>query len=272
MIPFRYARLPDHEQEAIALRIVDLRLLRDARLEGEAPGRVGRDVIIDSLSAELADLERPFADPHIHVDGEVGFYDQDGADFDEASFLRRFPGRPAIAGDILLAQIEVRLAAPLLEALLGLSNHELRSATAWWGGFGPGDGRALDRRVTRVAGFYRAAHEALGAVLEELGGSDERSLGVDALEQMHELLGARAEQYDTERMGDRILPWEPTDDETKVGPLTVSADLLQSVAGTAAQLVDGVGRLLRGVLGPARRIGQDRDHREDEPPERPRAT
>jgi hypothetical protein len=224
VVPLRYAARPFAAQRRVAQRIVDLRLLRDPRLDqGDLRQRAA---VVTALAEELERLEGPFRDPHVHRPrrGE-GRFDEDGADYDEASFLRQFDGEPGLAGDVLLAQVEVRLAGRLFQPLLGLTEPELRRATAWWASLGTVEFEGLGGATRRIAAFYDQA----SSVLERLAGERDAAEAREEMLALLPLLRARAEQFSGLDTGPRVFDVPPTL-VTRVGPFAVPVRVVQAAA------------------------------------------
>lgn len=253
MIPVAYAAVSAERQAAIAQRIVDLSLLRDDRLrDAGSSGFAEHDAVIDELMDELDRLEAPFRrvlpgrvrraiDPRPLLQA---------AHFDEATFLRRFEGEPAFAGDLLLAQVEARQAEPLLAPLLGMTTGQLWDATEWWGVLTTTESGEFTAVTRRIARFYGAAAEAAAAELD--AAETESSGGGDAsaeLRRFVEVLGVRQEQFATAEPPRRIFEDGPDDLQVRVGPVGVSESVLRRALGAVGEVL--------GALRRRRHSGED---------------
>jgi hypothetical protein len=234
IIPLRYAALSTRRQRWVAQRIVDLRLFRDELRP------------VEDRAEELEKLEAPFAETHIYRPAggeEFGYFDQDGAHFDEAAFLRRFPGEPALAGDLLLAQVEVQMASELFTAVLDLTPAELRRATDWWGSLVAADN--IGPAFRRAAAFYESTAVALKDLLE----SDPELREQRALPMLAELCRMRAALFaESGERGERVFEWQPSFLVTRIGRVPVPARLVQAV-GVPAGLVRLVAEAWLGRRG-----------------------
>lgn len=232
-VPLSYAIMPVIEQRAVAQRIVDLRMLRDPRLDREPFDDAGSDdeqraQIVGEMAQELASLEAPFAAPHRHrIRRRRGSIDRNGSTYDEASFLRRFPGEPALAGDLLLAQVEARVAGELFQPLLGLTAVELRRTTDWWASLGTTEHAGFEGAIRRASAFYTMAATALESAAR-LGAEPPADT---ELARLATLCRARADLLQNVDATGRFFEYEPARLVTRIGPVSIPARLVQAAAG-----------------------------------------
>ncbi len=234
MIPLVYALMDEDRQREVAFRIVELRLFRAPSVGEEVVpsenDEVDRsvDAVLDVTFGKLERLESPFRRRAPRwLRREVDPRQLELASlYDEASFLRRFDGEPAVAGDILLAQVEARLGADLFEPLLGLVTDQLWTATDWWSLLATVENGEFRSAAQRVSQFYRSASEEVSVVLADRDLDEAERL---ELERFVEVFSARVELFESSDLTSRIFDWKPHQDFTRLGPLAVPEKVLRPV-------------------------------------------
>lgn len=256
MIPLRYAVLDDDDQRAIAERIVELQLGRtlayDLDLSTAANLRRATEA-----QAEQDVLEEPFRARHHHrLGGGKRWFDADAALLDEAQFLRLFDGETALAGDILLAQVEVWQMSAVFEALWDLTPGEVRFATDWWQSLTTMEYGDFGGALWRMQRFHDDVVDRLTEVLEDpsLGSSADAEVERAEIDTMLALFRGRSALLEQHEGLERIFAAEDLDRRTEVVTgIVVPTQTVQRAA-------QGVGRLAALVRKSLSRGGSDRDH------------
>jgi hypothetical protein len=264
VIPLEVATAPSDVQQALAKEITDLQLARYLdELGGLTPTEV-RDLVVEKVG-ELGRLTAPFgrdSEGRRRVGGAPGTE----VLVDLADFLRRFPGDPALLGDICLVQADVRVSAVVLQPLLDRDPIAYHSETDWISRVAAGleeGGAEFELAEEGIRRFHAEVAEAGRRLLaEDRSGHPDDPDQEETDRQLRDLIeicDARVAAFDREGHDrGRYLPPIDTPRITLVRGVPVRVDLLV-----------GLGRVARSVWGLFGRRPVEAESPEDEPRQRP---